>query len=321
MNIVGGRLMQCKFEEKQYEQPLNYELAWRRNVIPAGQVFENSVAIDAAIFSRNPKFWDLWKTAGSTSAWRSGLILTPELWDNVERKLNEADFPKFKFNLLVQHKRPEYIKSRAGSEYSYWNQPYFRYDLEQDQQGILYTLEKRVSSEAIVVYACPSFWTKKELFKFMHGSKLVENSNFVQPSILQGHKRYAFVAAGNIGRPFSEPTETSSFNLLAEIDKRFQMNLAFDNNTQFLRKFAATVRATIKESGDRIQEDFLSVEKAIGLPEHEFGSAVVTVLTFAYFTATSWLIGYAISHAAVANNYEENGRIKAFVRNLKEMNK
>jgi hypothetical protein len=315
MNIVEGRVMQCKFEEKQYEQPLNFELAWRRNVLPAGQVFENTVATDAFIFSRNLKFWNLWKT-GSTSAWRSGLILTPELWDDVEKKLNKADFPKFKFNLLVQHKRPEYIKSRAGNEYSYWNQPYFRYDLEEDQQGILYTLEKRVSSEAIVVYACPSFWTKQELFKFIHSSKLVENSDFVQPSILQGHSRYAFVAGGNIRRACSEPKETTPFNLLTEIDKRFEMNLAFDNNTQFLRKFAATVRATIKESGDRVQEDFLSVEKAIGLPEHEFGGAVVTVLTFAYFTATSWLIGYKASHANASNNYVQNGQIKGLLDNL-----
>ena len=40
--------MRCEFEEKEYEQPLNYELAWKQRVWSPGQLFENKLGFDAA---------------------------------------------------------------------------------------------------------------------------------------------------------------------------------------------------------------------------------------------------------------------------------
>jgi len=306
--------LQCEFEEKQYEQPLNYELASKRRIYPAGQRFENKLAIDAAIFSRNPEFWKLWKDV-SGFGWRAGLKLTPDLWDNIEQVVNSDLFPKFKFNLFVQHKRPEYISSPSGAEYFFWNQPYFRYNIVDNQQKILHKLERRVSSEAIVVYACPSFWRRADLWRYMNG-KLVENSNFVQPTSLQGHGRYTFLKGGNFGGAFSEPREIPSLNILADIDRVFEKDIRFESNTQFLRKLAMTVRAVIKEDSDpETREAFLSIERTIGFPEHEFGNDLVSILTFTYITVTTWAIGYE-AREVPHDNSSINGRIKGLFDSL-----
>lgn len=265
------------------------ELASKRRIYTPGQKLENKLGIDAAIFSGNPEFWKLWK---GNSGLRSGLILTPDLWDRIEKTVNSDFFPEFKFNLFVQHKRPEYIFSPLGAEYPFWGQPYFRYDTVDNQQETLYKLERRVSAEAIVVYACPSFWRRVDLWSYIDG-KLVENSNFVRPTDLQGHGRYTFVRGGRFGRAFSRPAEIPSLDILAKIDRMFEKDIRFENNTQFLRKLATTIRAVIKEESDpETREDFFSVERAIGSPEHEFGGDLVSILTFSYIMATTWTIGY-----------------------------
>ena len=94
--------MRCEFEEKEYEQPLNYELG-KQNVWSPGQVFESIVGFDAAIISNNPEFWKLWQTRG-LSLGRQGIHLDWQIWEMVEERWKSKTFPKLKFNLFVQHK-------------------------------------------------------------------------------------------------------------------------------------------------------------------------------------------------------------------------
>lgn len=97
-----GVCMRCEFEEKEYEQPLNYELG-KQNVWSPGQVFESIVGFDAAIISNNPEFWKLWQTRG-LSLGRQGIHLDWQIWEMVEERWKSKTFPKLKFNLFVQHK-------------------------------------------------------------------------------------------------------------------------------------------------------------------------------------------------------------------------
>ena len=170
--------MRCEFEERQFEQYLNMELVGKRKILYVpGLLFEKTLGIDAAIFSKNPKFWGLWspywKMPPFMRWWKPGVYLDKNLWDLGEEELTNGTFPKFKFNLFIQHKRPVYIKSPLGREYRYWNLPYFRYDLTTHQQIILGKLEQNVTSNAIVVYACPAFWKFQELWKFFSKRKLI----------------------------------------------------------------------------------------------------------------------------------------------------
>jgi hypothetical protein len=154
--------MQCEFEEKQYEQLMNIELAKKGQVYPSGQCLESDIAIDAAVFFGDPVFWQTWRTQRKLMV-KPGLYLRKEFWEIAEKGLKSNMFPKFKCNLFIQYKRPEFVSSPRGAEYSFWHEPYWRYEINQHQQDILHKLERRVSAYSIVTYACPCFRTYDEL--------------------------------------------------------------------------------------------------------------------------------------------------------------
>ena len=153
--------MDCEFEEKQYEEPLNFELAERGSLIfSPGQVFENTLGIDVALFSKNPDFWRIWQGNLLFPFFRSykrGVFINRKWWNKFQQDLDDKRFPKFKFNVFLQHKRPEYVSRSNGLEFAEWRQPYFRYYTTPDQQVRLEKLEEEVASQGIVVYACPLF--------------------------------------------------------------------------------------------------------------------------------------------------------------------
>jgi len=290
--------MKCEFEEKQYEMPLNIELTTRAPIYVPGQVFENKIGIDAAIFSKNPKFWKLWCEAlwwcpPFFRHYRRGTAIKQEWWDHLKEKLDDERFPKFKFNLFIQHKRPEFISSSLGKEYKYWNQPYFRYDLDSDQQNNLYRLEQKVSPNAIVAYGCPAFWRFAELWFFISSSQLVDNSNFVQPHDLNGHRRYTFTSSGKEGQPFSEHVDIEGLFLLEEIDRMFQRATDFKNNTDFIYSLSKRILVVIEESDEELKEGYTSMMEYLRTPEHRLARAITSILVYTYITNISWGIGYS----------------------------
>ncbi len=78
--------LDCEFEEKSYEEPLNFELMLRGSLLFApGQVLENKLGIDAALFSKNPVFWKFF----NGSRWhfpfsaihRPGVVIDSKWWN------------------------------------------------------------------------------------------------------------------------------------------------------------------------------------------------------------------------------------------------
>jgi hypothetical protein len=305
--------MQCKFEEKHYEQQLNKELAGKRPVYSPGQVEENTVAIDAAFLSTNLRFWRLWNKRKGIK-WMSGLQLEPELWDIVEEIWDNDMFPKFKCNLFIQHKRPEYIRSGRGNEYKHWNQPYFRYYLTEHQQEILYKLEQKAAASALVVYACPAFCKRSDLWRYFKG-KLVENSNFVQPHAVHGHRGYTFVRGGKKGYPCSEHVEVEGIDILKEIDKMLEKPSEFKSNVKFVHALAREIRATVDELNEPTLTEFREIEEAIGDTEQPLGRSVLTVFAFNLFANTTWGIIYEIK-TPVTSVDDSRSRMKAFIDSL-----
>jgi len=289
--------MKCEFEEKQYEQYLNIELAGKRKIlfIP-GQVFENIIGIDAAIFSKNSTFWGFWNSYFRFPKfwfwWKPGVYLKPKFWDMIEEELNSEAFPKFKVNIFIQYKRPEYISSFRGREYRYWNQPYFRYDIKAHQQKALYKLEQQIFRNAIVVYACPAFWRSRELWEFYGNHKLIKNSNFVQPHILNGHQRYTFINSGNIGKAFSYHANIESINLIKEIDRIFETGEQFNNNTDFIYSLYRSIIKVVEDFEDDYRVIFKLISESIKIPQHELARIIINILIFTFVTNIVWGIGY-----------------------------
>ena len=305
-------MQQCEFEEKQYEQLMNIELAKKGQVYPSGQFLEHDIAVDAAVFYGNPVFWHMWRTQRKLMV-KPGLYLRKEFWEIAERELKSNMFPKFKCNLFIQYKRPESVSSPHGTGYSHWKEPYLRYEINQYQQDILHKLERRVSAYSIVAYACPCFLTREELWRFMNG-KLVENSNFVKAHKLQGHQRYTFVKAGKDGYACSEPSRVEGIDILKEIRRAIEEPTRFENNVQFLNGLAKDIKMVAEELGERAK-GFYAIRENIGSPEHELGSSIITILAFNLFANTAWGIGCETTETPVSPDYDLDARLKAFVKN------
>jgi hypothetical protein len=228
--------MKAEFEEKQYEQHLNLELLQGENLIlPPGQVLEHTFGFDAAIFSKHPKFWRhypymckwyhrIFKQAPN------GVKLPIELWEDLEHEIE--DLPPFKFNVFIQHKRPEYMVKKNSAEWSSWNSPYYRYSIMKHQQETLIALENQVQNNAIVAYACPAFHTRKEFWDIIKNKSIIDNSNFCQPKFLENHLKYTFQNGGTYGIAHSEPEKIDTL----DIKKQFKILREKTSNTKLNNK-------------------------------------------------------------------------------------
>lgn len=235
-------MTKCEFGEKEYENRLNVQLGNHNSWTP-DPFFENLVGFDIATLCNNYDFWILWQKKRKN---RQGIYLDWKIWEAIKEQWAGRDFPPFKFNLFVQCKVPQYINRKNGSEYQNWNQPYFRYDLTDHQQDALVKLEKEVSSDGLVVYACPSFYQNMDLYSFWV-NKLIKNSNFVQPRKLKGHTRYTFIQGGKNGKACSEVENIEGVNILSEIEKLLIQEGDSENNILFINKTAQKIRNTIEK--------------------------------------------------------------------------
>jgi len=281
--------MGSEFEEKQYEELLNFELAEQRKIFPAGQVLEHTIAVDSAMYSRSPDFWGLWK---QSSRAKGGVRLTRKLWDDLKSTINSDSFPRFKCNLFIQYKRPKLISSPNGKARGYWKRPYYRYEIDPHQQGILQKLEHRTRRNAIVVYACGAFDKWKDLWHFSTSTALVKNSNFVRPRSMKGHEKYTFVRGGRNGRGYSEPEELPLVDILKEIDTRVANNSESGSNTEFLFLLSAQIGNVAAEFPQEFAKIYAAMMRLIEFPQHELAGSISSILAFTFLTNLSWSVAF-----------------------------
>jgi hypothetical protein len=195
--------LDAEFEEKQFEQHLNFQLADRNNLVyPSGQVGEAFLGFDAAVRTRRRSFWHLFGT------FRPGLRIDPLWWPELEEELDA--FPKAKFNVFVQSKRPEFLSGPRCKEWHDWQTDYFRYFITEHQQLALTALAEQTAGAAIVVYASPAFHKHQHLWEAINKGDLVSKTNFADAQKLNGHERYTYATAGSSGKGYSHPTDIES---------------------------------------------------------------------------------------------------------------
>jgi len=293
MNLYQlARTMDCEFEEKEFEQPLNAELSCKGRIFPPGQVLEGKIGIDAAVFSVNKNLWLLWNKNGPFSD-KKGVHLNSKLWDFVAQRIDDSRFPKFKCNVFLQHKCPTFIKKKWGGQYPYWNQPYYRYALKGNQQDTLFRLEQKISSHAIVAYSCPSFWESEELWKHTAEFDLVENTNFARPSEMSGHVIYTFVKCGAFGKAFSEkPKAVKCADILREIGDLKQKEPPFARNTSFISSLSKDIQEVVEKSSEIFKGSYFRILESLVIPEHELVRNMTKISIFTYMADISWGISY-----------------------------
>jgi hypothetical protein len=285
--------MRCEFEEKQFEQHLNNQLVDDKRLIYApGQVLENVLNFDAALFTTNPHFWRNFETP----FWplfhrhRKGIFLDQKWWKQLDESLEY--FPPFKFNVFLQHKRAEYLGRSNAGEWEYWNKPYFRYVVDKDQQKALEKLESEVDTKGIVAYSSPAFHTLHGLWEAVRNNSMVKQTNFAQVIKLSRHNAYTFVAPGNQGKAFSEVEDIKSYNF----DERLQMlsasQMSSDNNKSFITELGEIIHKIMMEQSE-FEPLYSEIVKDLSMEIGSYVSAIalLRVSTFCFLTNTNWKIG------------------------------
>jgi len=187
----------AEFEEKEYEIPFYVELAnGSPYVWSPGQVLEKLLGFDGAQFTENLTFW---KMIGRNHNLVPGINL-----DSIKNRLHIGRLlPTFRCNLLLQVKRPQYLfrRTRGYNLYS----PYFRFEIEYEQQKVLEMLANKVRDRAFIGYASPTFYKLKDLYQHTVQSHLVSKSNFIKVNRLKGHNHWAYYQPGTHGQALSKP--------------------------------------------------------------------------------------------------------------------
>jgi hypothetical protein len=228
----------AEFEEKEYEQPLNFELVAGANTSfwSPGQVLETRLGIDAAVFTANQKFWS---TIGRVI--KPGFIMDRANWLQAGRSL-----PTFKTNLLLQAKRPVFRSgvntkySKLGIKGSYW-----KFAIVPHQQKALELFHTKVGRRALVCYASPAFHKATDLFFHMRNSALIDNSTFVQVNKLTGHKEWVYNQAGTTGLASSKIEQVRDLAFTTLVSNLLE-STGPDDPLDNLRELHGSVLSTIE---------------------------------------------------------------------------
>ena len=278
----------AEFSEREYETNFNRQIPTLHEFVwTPGQVQEHVLGFDAAFLS------DIRPIFGLFPAWPFSPISirpSPDVWQKYF-ELSDLHFPPFCFNLFVQHKRPKFIGSHLGKERYHWKHPYYRYDIDANQQTCLEKLETVAGNDALVTYACAAFHTSQELWDHTTRTTLIQSSNFVQPADLAGHDRYSFDMPGSKGLATSEPeiVESQGFpeRFRGHLDASDQLPLS-----AIIRRTSKIVQEAIGASAvpDRFFHQIMSDVIQEGIDEASVLYSYITVQAFCYWNRTSWSV-------------------------------
>ncbi|WP_146085305.1 hypothetical protein [Rathayibacter sp. AY1G1] len=227
-------------------------------------------------------------------------------------------------NVFIQYKRPEFFK--RGHRSTLWDrrEEYLRFTVSEsslgggyhfDQVTALDQLSQSLGASALVRYACPTIWTKNDLYGLFGANSLLENSVFVSPDKLIDvngrdpyHRRWTFqTKRPDVGMPnpdgrlmdvengeaFSENLEKYSTNLPRNLEYA-DIIRSEANRVQKVRSLA-DVRKSKLRSGDRaraVQEDDSFARELQKLPSQK-RSAVEASLEIAKISrdlGVKWMV-------------------------------
>lgn len=298
--------MIAEFEEKQFEQALNFELIRNHRLLYVpGQVLENTLGFDSALFTTNWNFWRNFPEHERLHRFRffrhfyryfdffpEGMLLRREFWNELSNEFNNEDFfPKIKFNTFIQHKRPEYLVRENATEWTSWNNPYYRYNITPHQQKALERLENRISNQGIVVYASPAFYRLTELWDSINNNRLISDTNFCQVSRLVNHNTYTYKDSGNMGIGHSEPEKIESKDFIEYI-QGFSNAKQEMTNKQMIINLAESINSIMSEDKifGQIFNNMINQEFNDKLPNLAYAFNKINI--FSYLTNSIYMIGY-----------------------------
>jgi hypothetical protein len=282
--------MYVKYEEKTYENFFNSELDSKSKIFfPLGQVQEGILGMDSAARSLDR---GLWRRIGFPfwfSPKFAGVDFR-EIANEMEDYLGEIvqNIPMMKVNLLLQYKRPEYIKSGRAHEWVYWKQPYFRYNIYKKQQALLDHLDIVFGQLALVLYVAPAIVDTSELVRYKKKNKIIACSNFKKSSELKGHNKNTYTRAGTHSIACSEPIRIENKSLVEILETPIKEH-EFDN-TEFIIETQSRIESLIRDNEIYRQPFEFQLEEISDLSGHEILYSFAVMKIFSDLTGIQWLI-------------------------------
>ncbi len=290
---------ETEFEESEYRGPLYNQLAvGTRRIWEPGQVFEEHIGIDYAMFCRSIA---LEKHLGWGKSY-AGVTLGrySHLW---HRQRPDKKPPPFKLNLFIQAKRSKYItRTPKGFKALGLSAPFWKFDLTHHQQVALEGLEKALGNKAAVVYAAPLFHTSEDLYRYTERGKIIQNSTFPTPSTLQGHEAWNFsVPEWGIANSDPERLEVTSLHSVLEglgSEEGEQQN-ALETVVGSLGQLRGATTEAIQGASDFIRARFANEVREIrSILERDFPEGLertatdhfMTVMTFCDLLRLNWSV-------------------------------
>ena len=189
----------AEFAEKEYEIAMAIELshgvAAGSRVYPCGQVLEEILGYDAAA---DPDYaHPIWEVLAAPRP--PGVRLVPDYWDPGRRPPAEQ-LPPTVVSLILQYKRPEFMRGARAKQWRLWQHPYYRFETRPHQQRVLKRIERAMASQAVVRYACPALWDRGDFERARYAGTLTSESGYVSPEALDSHRVWTFDQPGAYGR-------------------------------------------------------------------------------------------------------------------------
>ncbi len=285
--------MRARFEEKTYENYFNSELARQTDIyFPLGQVQEGSLGFDSSALSSNRR---LWRRLGHPFWFYpsfEGLALQ-EIANEMEHFLGVTldNIPSIKTNLLFQYKKPTFIKSPLGREWSYWNVPYYRYDIYKEQHDLLMHIDNLFGSKVFIVYASPALNDVNELVTAHLNRQIINISNFRRATELNTHHRNTYIQSGTFSIACSEPEKIENFDLIKTINSLNNDNIKTDeNNRTAIINFRKQIVSLMSENQNystafkKLNEQYSKVK------EYELFYSHLVLSNFRHLTGIQWLV-------------------------------
>lgn len=190
--------MRAEFEEKQYEIAACIELATGakgNRVFSSGQMLEDLVGYDAAADpGPDHVLWELLRLPRP-----KGIVLLPQYWKSAAMP-GEKKLPRSAVSVILQFKRPEYLRHPNAAQWHLWRKPFFRFSRQAIQHQVLVGLEGVLEGEALVRYASPAFLTLGMLELAQLTETVLASTGFVRPTDIGNHKTWTYIEPGSDGR-------------------------------------------------------------------------------------------------------------------------
>ena len=210
-------MIPAEFEERAYEAPLYNQLErGQQDIWTPGQVLESRVGFDRGLFLTRAAIWETLGYDAPLPGAALAYYTWPGGWGPVHPR---SALPRFKLNVFLQAKRPDYYKRKPRTLKSLdsIDGPLWAFRITEHQQQLLEVLAEKTKGRAHVAYASAAFHTNSALFTHTKRRTIIQNSSFPSAAKLTGHEAWYYQEPGAKGAANPNPEAIEEPPLLPRI--------------------------------------------------------------------------------------------------------